>query len=79
MKRTKIREIWGISINVNAIDTAVDLPVCKSIQDIQEAKARDAHLQELKAYVMQGWQHKKRMWPIRHELAVIDGVAIKGK
>ena len=40
------------------IDTAVDLPVCTSTQDIQEATARDAQLQELKVYIIKGWLHK---------------------
>ena len=43
-------------------DTAVDLPLCTSIQDIQDTTGRDAHLQELKAYVIKGWLHKKMIW-----------------
>ena len=45
-------------MNVNMIDTAVDLPVCTSIQDMQEMTASDACLQEIKAYVINGWPHK---------------------
>ena len=30
-----------------------------SIQDIQAATHENAHLQELKAYIIQGWSHKK--------------------
>ena len=58
-KENKDREMWSQSINVNTINTTVDLPACTSMQDIQEATAKDAHLQELKAYVIQGWSHKK--------------------
>ena len=75
-----------LSINISAIETAVDLPVCTSIHDIQEATTSDVHLQELNAYIIKGWLHKKdvvqdlqQYWPIRHELALIDGMAIKGK
>ena len=87
MKRTKIGEIQGLSINVITINTTVDLLVCTSIQNIQEVTAQDAHLQDLKAYIIHGWKYKKdgmaqdiqKYWPIRHELVMIDGEAEKGK
>ena len=41
-KENKNTEIQGLSINVNPINTAVDLLLCTSIQDIQEATAQDA-------------------------------------
>ena len=37
---------------------AVDLPVCTSIQDTQEATSQDAHLQDLKAYIIHEWLNK---------------------
>ena len=43
-EENKDRGIQGLSINVNTINTTVDLQVCTSIQNIQEATARDAHL-----------------------------------
>ena len=74
------KEIQDLNINVNTINMTVDLPVCKSIQ---KATAQDAHLQDLKASTIHGWPYKKddiqEYGPIRHELALIDGVAIKGK
>ena len=80
------KKIWGLSVNVNAIETAVDLPVCTSIHDIQEVTARDVHLQERKVYVTKGLATQKRRcatrqkyWPIRHELAMMDSRAIKHK
>ena len=45
--------------NVNMMETAVDLPVYTSVYTIHEAAAIDAHLQELKAYIIKGWLHKK--------------------
>ena len=33
-------------VNVNAISTKVNIPVCTSITDIQVATYEDAHLQE---------------------------------
>ena len=55
----KNRETPGLSINVITMNTLVDLPVCTSTHDIQEAAAKDAHLQQFKAYFIQGWPHKK--------------------
>ena len=85
-KRTKI-EIQSLSINVNTINTTVELPMCTSIQDIQEAAAQDVHLQDLKTYISHGCQHKEdditpdmqKYWPIRHELAMIGEMDVKGK
>ena len=58
--------------------------MCTSIHNIEEATVRHAHLKELKVYIIEGWPHKKdvaldiqKYWPIRHELAMKDGVAIK--
>ena len=74
------QETAGMRVNVNAIRTSVNIPVCTSIQEIQAPTHEDAYLQELKAYIIQGWSYKKeevdhstkQYWPIRHELAVID-------
>ena len=38
------RGIQGLSIKINVINTPVYLPVCTSIQIIQEARAIDVHL-----------------------------------
>ena len=56
------------------------LSECTSIQDKQEVT------QELKAYTIQGWLHKKedvaqdiqKYLPIRHELAMIDSMCPGG-
>ena len=79
------KKIWGLSINVNATETALDLPVCTSICDIQEAPAKNVCLQVLKVYIIRGWQKKnmvkniQRYWLIRTELVMIDSVVVKGK
>ena len=86
-EENKDREIQGLSIIINTIKIITDLPVCTSIQDTQEASAQDAHLQDLKVYIIHDWLCKREnvapdiqeYWPIRHELAMIDVVAIKGK
>ena len=64
----------------------LDLPLFTSICDIQEVTARETHLQKLKAYIIKGLPHIKenvapdieKYWPTRHELAMKDGMAIKG-
>ena len=69
------------------IETPGNLSVCTSLCDTQEVTLRDLHLQELEAYVIKGSSHKREnmvqdiqsYWPIRHELDIIDGVAVEGK
>ena len=61
--------------------------MCTFIEDIQAASCEDTELQELKAYKILGWPHKKeevdhsmrKYWPLRNELAIIDGISMKGK
>ena len=72
---------------MNTISTSVNILVCTSIQDILTTTHEDAHLKELMTYIIQGWLHKeeevdqsiRQHWPIRNELAMIDGTAMKGK
>ena len=81
------QEIAGMGINMNTINTSVNLPVCTSIEDLQVVIHEDAHLQELRAYIVQGWSHKKeevyhsmrQYWPKRNDLAMTDGIVMKGK
>ena len=69
------------------IETAGVLPVCTLICNIKEVTMRDAHPEELKAYIIKGWSHKnedvaqdiQKYWPIGHELSMIDCVAVKGR
>ena len=84
---TENREYVTGGMNVNAISTSVNMPVCMSIEDLQAATHEDAHLQELKACIIQGWSHMKedvdcsmrQYCPIINELAMIDGYLMKGK
>ena len=86
-KENKDKEICGLNKNVNEVETVVDLAKCTSICNIQEATAGDMHLQELKAYIIKDWSHKKedvaqdiqKYWPIRHWLVMIDSMVVKGK
>ena len=54
------KEMQSLIINFNAIEAAVDLPVCTSTHNVQEVTARDVHLQGLKTSRLKGWLHKKR-------------------
>ena len=75
-----------MSINVNTINLLVNMLVFTPLKDIQAATQEDTHIQQLKAYIIQGWPHKtedvahsmRQYWPIRSELAIID-IAMKGK
>ena len=76
-----------MNINVNATSTAVNIQVCTSIEDTQEATQEDTHLQGLKSHIIHGWPHKKdelehiipHYWPLRCELAMIDDITMKDK
>ena len=72
---------------MDAIQSSVDMPDCISIEEIQWASLQDAHLQQLKTFIIVGWPHIKDelqtdirpYWPYRDELTVIDGVLLKGR
>ena len=57
--------------------------ICQCVHqyDVQEVAARDVHLQELKIYIIHSWPQKdvsqdiQKYWPIKHDLAMIDGMA----
>ena len=74
-------------MSIHTIRTVVDVPVCTSIEDIRAAASEDAEKQMLQAHIIKGWPQNKdvrvpslgRYWPIRHGLAMIDGVTIKDK
>ena len=63
------------------------MPESISIEEIQHALLQDVHLQELKTFIIAGWPHTKDelhtnnrpYWLYRDELAVIDGVILKGR
>ena len=58
----KDQEIVGMSINVRAINTSVNIPVCMSIGNIQAVKHahEDTHLQELKGIYNTGLTTQER-------------------
>ena len=75
-----------MEIRIDAIQNATDILECMSILQIQ-ASTQDEHLQCLKSFIIAGWLSTKDelhsdlrpYWSYRDDLAVIDGVVMKGR
>ena len=75
-------DIW-----VNATQSKKDILECISMMEIQQASTQDDHLHKLKHLIITGWPNTKDMLQMdlktylsyRDELAVIDGVILKGR
>ena len=69
-------DVW-----VDAIQNAPGMPECISMAEIQQSSSQDAHLQQLKSFIITGWPDTKDKlhadlrpyWSYRDELVVIDG------
>ena len=80
------RPIKDMDIWVETIQSSIDMLECISMEEIQHASSQDAHLQQLKKFIIAGWPNTKDelhadvrpYWPYREELVVIDGVILKG-
>ena len=44
----------GYGIHVDAIQSSVDMPDCISMEEIQQVSLQDAHLQQLKTFIIAG-------------------------
>ena len=83
----KEKPIKGMDIQVDAIQTATDMPECVSVAEILQASSLNNHLQQLKGIIITGWPDSRDdlhadlqlYWSYRDELAVIDGIILKGK
>ena len=72
---------------VDIIQTTTDMPECLSMTDLQQALSQDSHIQKLKHFIITGWPNSKdeiskelqSYWFYRDELAVIDGMVLKGR
>ena len=59
-----------------------NIPDCMKIQQSHHAMSQDNHLQQLKDYIIRGWQDNKDQilqdmqtyWAFWDDMAVIDGV-----
>ena len=69
------------------MQNAMDMPECLSMAEIQQVSSQDDHLQQLKSLIIAGWSDSNNKlhadlrpyWSYRDELAVIDGVILKGR
>ena len=85
--KNKDEEMSVMSISIHTLNMAIDVPVSSLVEDIGNAMGIDAELQMLKTYIIRGMLQKKDdlqstlggYWPIRHELAMIGGITMKGK
>ena len=76
-----------MDIQVDAIQATTEMPECISVVEIQQASSINNHLQQLKGIIITGWPDSRDelhsdlqpYWPYRDELAVIDGIILKGK
>ena len=70
-----------------AIQSATDILQCMSISQIQQSTEQDEHLQYLKNIIVTGWPNTKDQlhinirvyWSYQDDLAVIDGMTMKGR
>ena len=83
----KDKLIEDMDTQVDAIQSITDMLECVSMVEIQQASAWDNHLQKLKSFIISGWPDMKDelcadlrpYWSYRGELAVIDGIILKGR
>ena len=58
-KKKQYDVILGMKININAIDTATDIPKCMAIQEIQQAEIKDEYLQQIGEHSIRGWSESR--------------------
>ena len=76
-----------MDIRVDAIQSMTDIPECMSILQIQQATAKDEHLQCFKNIIISGWLNTKDQlhinirpcWSYKDDLTVIDSIVMKGR
>ena len=86
-KEGKDKPIKNMDITIDAIQSTKDILECISISQIQQALAQDKHLQHIKNIIITAWlstkdelhRNLRPYWTYRDGLAVIDGVAMKGR
>ena len=83
----KDKLIEDMDVQVDAMQNTTDMPECVSMAEIQQSLAQDNHHQALKNFIISGWPDTKDelcadlrpYWSYRGELAVLDGVILKGR
>ena len=77
----------GMGIQVDALQAVTEMPECISVVEIQQVSSINSHLQQLVGIIITGWADSRDelhlnlqpYWSYRDELAVIDGIILKGK
>ena len=85
-KEDKDKPIRDMDVWVDTLQSMTDIPECMSISHIQQMTAQNEHLQCLKN-IITGWQNTKDQlhidikpyWSYKDDLAVIDGIVMKGR
>ena len=86
-QRRQKQMIKDVDIRIDTIQSATNIPECVSVSQIQQASTQDNHLQCLKSFIITGLPNTKDKlqadlkpyWSYRDELAIIDGVMLKGR
>ena len=85
--KDKDAEMSGMQLVFNAIQTITNIPECMIIHELQQVTCQDQHMKSFKEYIIKGWpKHKYQVQQdirlhqtIKDDMAVIDGVIMKGR
>ena len=83
----KDKPIKDMDIRKEAIQSVTDILDCMSMSQIQQASPQDDHLQYVKSFIITDWSSTKDemhtelkpYWSYKDELAIIDGVILRGR
>ena len=83
----KDKPIKVMDVQVDTIQAITEMPECIPVVEIQQVSSTDNQLQQLKGIIITGWLDSRDelhvdlqlYWSYRDELAVIDGIILKGK
>ena len=64
----------------------MDIPDCMAVEEIRITTLDDKHMSKLSKLILHGWPSTKHevqkdlqpCWTLRNEIAIIDGIAVKG-
>ena len=59
MRENRYQKMTAMNIDMHAISTLVNIPVCTSIEDIQVANLKGHIPPKLNVYIIQEWPHNK--------------------
>ena len=76
-----------MQVNIDAILTTTNIPDYMTVQELQQTTLQDEKLQQLKEHIIQDWpenkgqkpQDMRTYWIFCDEMAVIDGLKLKGR